>query len=77
MKALVTFMVTLLVVGAFVIGYLVGATRQYNADSKQFTRDQQAITDSYNRGRTDQAKSDCEQIRAYAAGRGISTSPCT
>lgn len=77
MRASVAFLITLLVIGAFALGLLVGQKQQYNSDSRQFARDQQAVTDSYNRGRTDQARSDCEQIRAYAPGRGITTSPCT
>src|SRR5215471_21645851 len=49
-------MVTLLMVAAFLLGLLVGQKQQYNADSRQFGRDQQAVTDGYNRGKTDQAR---------------------
>ncbi len=70
MRGLVTFLVVVVVLGAFAFGYQLGVKNQHNYDQAQFTRDQQAINDSYSRGKADQARADCEQIRAFAAGRG-------
>lgn len=77
MRGLVAFLVVVVVIGAFALGYQLGQKSQYNTDSQQFARDQQAISDSYAKGKSDQVRADCEEIRAFLVGTGRKPPACS